>query len=280
MKTIIITDSTCDLNKDIRQQLGVKIVPLTVSYDDKNYADGFCDCAKADFYNKLRTGQIAPVTSQPSPDDFISIFRESQQQGNEAIYIGISSNSSGTLQAAKIAKDICGYENIHIIDSMQLSHGLEVLVRLACALRDKGKQAVEIVKDITDSIPKVRFLSYVDSLKYLKRGGRVERYSAFDDGRLNMKTLVSMSDGRFTPVGVCRGSQIAFEKFYEFLNKHLPDENMPMVITHADNSESVGKLKAFLEEKGMQLDFSLSEIGQVIGTHMGPGTVGIAYIEK
>lgn len=280
MKTVIITDSTCDITRSVRQQLNVEVVPLSISYNDFCYKDDFGEKDRKSFYSDLRSGSIVPMTSQPSPDDFLTVFEENRRLGNEMVYIGISSNSSGTIQAAKVARELCGYDKIHIIDSMQLSHGLEVLVRLACNLRDKGKQAVDIVKEITDSIPKVRFLSYVDSLKYLKKGGRVGKYSAFDDGRLNMKTLVSMINGRFTPVGVCRGSQIAFEKFYEFMNKHLPDDSLPMVITHADNIESMQKFKDFLADKGMKFDCYHSEIGGVIGSHMGPGTVGIAYIEK
>lgn len=280
MGTVIITDSTCDLTAETQQQLGVVVVPLTVSYNDVNYNDGFNEADRKHFFDGLRNGKIVPVTSQPSPDEFLSVFNRNKESGNEVVYIGISSNSSGTVQAAKVAKNLCGYDKIHIIDSMQLSHGLEVLIRFACSLRDKGKGASEIVKEISETIPKVRFISYVDSLKFLKKGGRVERYSAFDDGRLNMKTLVSMINGRFTPVGVCRGSQIAFEKFYEFIGKHQPDENMPMVLTNADNKENMMKFKDFLSEKGMNFNYSFSEIGQVIGTHMGPGTVGFAYIEK
>ncbi|MBP0980410.1 MAG: DegV family protein [Oscillospiraceae bacterium] len=280
MKTVIITDSTCDLTIESQQQLDVEVVPLTVSYNNVNYDDGFNEANRGLFFDGLRNGKIVPITSQPSPDKFLSVFNKNKELGNEVVYIGISSNSSGTVQAARVAKNLCGYDKIHIIDSMQLSHGLEVLIRFACSLRDKGKMASEIVKEISHTIPKVRFISYVDSLKFLKKGGRVEKYSAFDDGRLNMKTLVSMINGRFTPVGVCRGSQIAFEKFYEFMDKHQPDENMPMVLTNADNKENMIKVKDFLLERGMDFNYNFSEIGQVIGSHMGPGTVGLAYIEK
>ena len=280
IKTVIITDSTCDLDRKSQEQLDVKVVSLTVSFDNMEYKDGFGGALKKLFYKKLRSGRIIPTTSQPSPDEFLSIFKENMEQGNEVIYIGISSNSSGTLQAARIAKELCGYDKIYIVDSMQLSHGMEVLVRMACDMRNKGYSAAEIVGKIEETVPRVRFITYVENLKHLSRGGRLKRYSVYDDGKLNTKTLVSMINGRFTAVGLGRGRQSAFEKIYEFMNKYIPDEKMPVILTHADSCENLQSFEQFLKTKGMSYKYNYSEIGAVIGSHMGPGTVGIAYIEK
>ena len=110
MGTVIITDSTCDLTAEAQQQLGVVVVPLTVSYNDVNYNDGFNEADRKHFFDGLRNGKIVPVTSQPSPDEFLSVFNRNKESGNEVVYIGISSNSSGTVQAAKVAKNLCGYD--------------------------------------------------------------------------------------------------------------------------------------------------------------------------
>ncbi len=280
MATVIITDSTCDLNIDVRQQLCVEIVPLTVNFNEISFKDGFDELVKRKIYQKMRTEPVTLKTSQPSPDEFLNIFNKHKALGNDVIYIGISSLSSGTLQAAKIARMMCDYNNIYIVDSLQLSHGLQVLVRIACRLRDDGKTATEIVAEINSIIPKVRFITYVDTLKYLIRGGRVKGYTSHDSGRFNMKTLVSMIDGKFTPISTARGKIGAFEKIHQLMLKMKVDERLPVVLTHADNADTMHSFESYLKSQGSIYNYLHSEIGSVIGSHMGPGTVGIAYIEK
>lgn len=280
MGTVIITDSTCDLTVDVRNQLGVAIVPLTVTFNGKSVKDGYDEKRKRNIYRHMRMGGDRLMTSQPSLEEFLAIFNEHKEKGNDVIYIGISSRSSGTVQAARIAQSMCAYDKIHIIDSLQLSHGLQVLVRIACRLRDEGKSAQEIVNEIMLYIPKVRFITYVDSLKYLIEGGRVNKFTNHDSGRFNMKTLVSMIDGRFTPTENVRGKIAAFERMHEIMQTKKVDEKQPVIITHADSHQTMLSFEIFLKSKGNMLNYIYSEIGSVIGSHMGPGTIGIAYIEK
>ncbi len=280
MKIAIVTDSTCDLQVCDWQKLDVDVVPLTVNFANSSFKDGYDENAKRDIYSQMRAGDVKLMTSQPSPEEFLRIFNHHKELGNDIIYIGISSKSSGTLQAAQIARLMCDYDRIHIIDSLQLSHGLQLLVRIACRLRDEGRNCQEIVTEIRDIIPKVRFITYVDNLKYLIQGGRVKNYTSHDNGRFNMKTLVSMIDGRFTPINTARGKIGAFEKIYELMQKMKVDERLPVVLTHADNAETMHSFENYLKSKGSVYNYLHSEIGSVIGSHMGPGTVGIAYIEK
>ncbi len=280
MSTIIITDSTCDITLDVRKQLCVEVVPLTVNFNDNSIRDGYDESRKRSIYRHMRMGNARLMTSQPAPDEFIRIFNRCKANGDDVIYIGISSRSSGTLQAAKIARMMCDYDRIHIIDSLQLSHGLQVLVRIACRLRDEGRTASEIVAEIMAVIPKVRFITYVDSLKYLIEGGRVNKYTNHDSGRFNMKTLVSMIDGKFTPIGTARGKIGAFEKIHELMKRMKVDEKLPVVLTHADCPRTLLSFEIYLKSQGSMFNYIHSEIGSVIGSHMGPGTVGIAYIEK
>ncbi len=268
------------MKKETRQQLNVEMVPLTVTYNNISYKDGKEGLLRKMFYQQLRKDLISPITSQPSPAEFLKIFNRCKEEGSHAIYIGISSRSSGTLQAAQIAKNLCDYDKIHIIDSFQLSHGLEVLVRTACALRDKGESAASIVNHIKDIIPRVRFLSVVDTLKYLIKGGRVHQDVSFADGRFSMKHIISMVEGRFTPIGKVRGRVAAYEKMYSIINSDGMDDNHPVMLTHADNKEDMLLFEDFMRIKGIKNEFCYSEIGSVIGSHMGPGTVGIAYIAK
>ena len=268
------------MKREARQQLGVEMVPLNVTFNNMSHKDGKEGIRRKLFYRQLRAGTINPVTSQPSPAEFLKIFNRCKQEGSHVIYIGISSRSSGTLQAAQIAKNMCDYDRIHIVDSYQLSHGLEVLVRTAGTLRDKGETAAAIVAHLTDIIPKVKFLSVVDNLKYLVHGGRVQKGTALEEGRFSMKHIVAMVEGRFTPVAKARGRVAAFEKMYDMMNKDNVDDNHPIILTHADNREDMLLFEDFLRIKGFKQPFTYSEIGSVIGAHMGPGTVGIAYIAK
>ncbi len=280
ISTVIVTDSTCDMRKEVSLLLEVEVVPLTVTFGNATYNDGFGGIMKKLFFSRLRSESITPITSQPSPDEFLTVFNKHKRLGNEVVYIGISSKSSGTLQAAGIAKDMCNYEHIHIVDSYNLSHGLEVLVRIGCRLRDRGESARQIAEKLKEISPKIHNVSIVDTLKYLVRGGRVRNASPLSDGRLGMKNLVGIINGVFTPISLERGRVGAFEKIYNSLKKHDVNPELPVILTHADNKEHMYQLEHYLKSKGLDLEYIHSEIGAVIGTHMGPGTVGIAYVEK
>lgn len=268
------------MRKEISLMLDVDVVPLTVTFNGKTYKDGFGGVLKKLFFSRLRSGAIEPVTSQPSPDEFFTVYNKHKQQGNEVVYIGISSRSSGTLQAARIARSMCDYEHIHIVDSYNLSHGLEALVRTACRLRDHGYSAKEIVRKINELVPKVKSVSVVESMRFLNRGGRVQTEELSGHNSLSLKNLVAICDGRFTPVATARGRAGAFEKIYKMMSESHINDKLPVILTHSDCREGVRRLENFLVSKGMDFEYIHSEIGSVIGTHFGPDTVGIAYVEK
>ena len=280
MATVIVTDSTCDMRKEISLMLDVEVVPLTVTFGGKTYKDGFGGVLKKLFHSRLRSGDISPITSQPSPDDFLTVFNKHKALGNEVVYIGISSRSSGTLQAATIAREMCDYDGIRIVDSFQLSHGLEVLVRTACRLKEHGENATSIVNKINSLIPKVRSYSVVDTLQYLTRGGRVQATNIYEEMKMGIKNLISFTDGVFTPTGKVRGRQAAFEKIYSMMSVEKINPALPVILTDSDYREGVKQLEKFLVDKGLDFEYIHSEIGGVIGTHFGPDTIGIAYIEK
>ena len=145
MKTVIVTDSTCDIEKSILDQMNVEMVPLTVLFGDESYRDGI-DLTKKEFFEKLASSSVNPTTSQPTPDLFLEVFNKHKAEGNEVVYIGISSVLSGTVQSAKIAKEMCGYDNIYIVDSLCATAGIELLVRVACSMRDSGEGAKSIAE--------------------------------------------------------------------------------------------------------------------------------------
>ena len=177
MSVRIITDSSADLMPEDIARLNVEVVRMTVRFGERAYQDGV-DLSKAEFYRLLAEGKDNPATSQPTPDDFLTQFQAVKEAGAQAVVLPISSKLSGTFQSAMIAKDLCEYEGIHIVDSLSAAAGLQLLVEHACNLRDRGASAPEIVKALEEIKGRVRIFALIDTLEYLRRGGRLSNFQA------------------------------------------------------------------------------------------------------
>ena len=279
MKTVIITDSTSDIERDILKQLDVQAVSLKVIFGDESFIDGV-DLTKKEFFAKLSQSSVNPTTSQPSPEDFLAVFNQCKQQGCDVVYIGISSVLSGTVQSARIAKEMCGYENIYIVDSLTTTAGLDILVRVACQMRDSGADARTIAQELESLVPKIRLYAYVDTLKYLVRGGRLSKTAGAIGGALGIKPLIAIADGAVLSIGTARGQKNAYEKLCNIVNDADIDTTKPMMLTFTENEENMHLLEMYMVEKGVNYPWLYSEVGTVIGTHVGPGAAAVAYFVK
>ncbi|MBQ7902829.1 MAG: DegV family protein [Oscillospiraceae bacterium] len=279
MKTVILTDSTCDIANDVLTQMDVDVVPLTVNFGTESYADGI-DLTKAEFFEKLAESSVNPTTSQPAPELFIEKFNKYKEQGVDVVYIGISSVLSGTIQSARIAKEMCGYENIYIVDSLSATAGIELLVRVACDMRDGGMPAQQIAAEIAALVPKIRIYAYVDTLKYLVRGGRLSKTAGAIGGALGIKPLITVADGAVVSIGTARGQKNAYEKLTDIVKSADIDSTKPMVLTFTENRENMHMLEMHMLESGINYNWKYSEVGSVIGTHVGPGAAAVAYFVK
>ena len=279
MKTVIVTDSTSDLSKQQGDVLGIDIVPLSVNFGEKSYLDGV-DITKKEFFEMLEKSTENPTTSQPSPEEFLKVFEKHREQGNEVVFIGISSVLSGTCQSARIAKEMCGYENIYVVDSLSATAGLEILVRAACGMRDKGMAAKEIVEQLEQLVPKIRIFAAVDTLKYLVRGGRLSKAAGAIGGALGIKPLITVADGSVVSIGKARGQKGAFDMLANIVEEADIDDSLPMVITGSGTQDNVYLFEALLVEKGINYNWGYGELGSVIGTHIGPGAVRAVYFVK
>ena len=276
MKTAILTDSTCDMEKSYLEKIGVEAVPLKVIFGDESYLDGV-DLTKKEFFEKLASSSVNPTTSQPSPEDFLAVFNRRKQAGEEVVYIGISSVLSGTVQSAKIAKEMCGYDNIYIVDSLSTTAGLDLLVRVACDMRDNGISAEKIAQEITNLVPKLRLYAYVDTLKYLVRGGRVSKTAGAIGGALGIKPLIAIADGAVLSIGTARGQKNAFEKLTDIVKSANIDSTKPMMLTYTADEENMYMLEMYMNQNGLKHNWLYGEVGSVIGTHVGPGAAAVAY---
>ena len=279
MKTRIIVDSTADLVPEIEQR--VHIVPLTVHFGQEEYIDGVTIDHKT-FYEKLVESDVLPTTSQATPDAFMKEFDKVKEAGEAAVVITLASKFSGTYQSATIAAE--DYENIYIVDSSSAAMGSGILVELAFRLLDEGKGAEEIAAILEEEKKKIVVVALVDTLEYLKKGGRISKAVAFAGGVLNINPVLSVIDGEINMLGKARGSKMGNNLLVQEIDKAGGiDFSKPVLLGYSGISDAL--LKKYIEDSRHIWEGNLDEVryttvGSVIGTHAGPGAVVVAFFEK
>ena len=279
MNTRIIVDSTADLMPEFKSR--VHTVPLTVNFGDEEYIDGVTIDHKT-FYEKLIESDVLPTTSQATPDAFIKEFEKAKEAGEAAVVITLASKFSGTYQSATIAAD--DYENIYVVDSGSATMGSGILVELAFKLLDEGKNAEEIAAILEEQKKKIIIVALVDTLEYLKKGGRISKAVAFAGGVLNIKPVLSVTDGEINMLGKARGSKMGNNLLVQEIDKAGGiDFSKPVLLGYSGISDAL--LKKYIEDSRHIWEGNLNEVrytsvGSVIGTHAGPGTVVVAFFKK
>ncbi len=279
MKTRIIVDSTADLLPEIKER--VHTVPLTVHFGDEEYIDGVTIDHKS-FYEKLIESDVLPTTSQATPDAFIKEFEKAKQAKEAAVVITLASKFSGTYQSATIAAS--DYENIYVVDSGTAAMGSGILVELAFRLLDEGKTAEEIAAILEEEKKKIVIVALVDTLEYLKKGGRISKAVAFAGGVLNIKPVLSVTHGEINMLGKARGSKMGNNLLVEEIEKAGGvDFSKPVLLGYSGLSDAI--LLKYIEDSKHLWDKGLetvryTTIGSVIGTHAGPGAVAVAFFKN
>ena len=279
MKTRIIVDSTADLTPQFRSR--VHTVPLTVRFGDTEYIDGVTIDHKT-FYEKLIESDVLPTTSQAAPAAFAREYEKAKAAGEEAVVITVASQFSGTYQSAVIAA--AEYAHIHIVDSGSCAMGSGILVELAVRLLDEGRSAQEIAAVLEAEKKKIVVVALLDTLEYLKRGGRISRAAAFAGGVLNVKPVLSVIDGEIGMLGKARGSRMGNNLLVQEIDKAGGvDFTLPVLLGYSGISDAL--LKKYIEDSRHIWEGNLPEIryttvGSVIGTHAGPGAVVVAFFRK
>lgn len=279
MKTRIIVDSTSDLLPQIKER--VHIVPLTVHFGTEEYVDGVTIDNKT-FYEKLVESDVLPTTSQATPNGFAKEFDKVKAANEAAVVITLSSKLSGTYQSATIAAD--DYENIYIVDSGSVAIGGGILVEYALKLLDEGLSAKEIAEKLEEQKKKIVIVALVDTLEYLKKGGRVSSAVAFAGGILNIKPVLSVTDGDINMLGKARGSKQGNNLLVQEIEKAGGvDFSKPVLLGYTGLSDAL--LLKYIEDSKHLWECGLDNvryttIGSVIGTHAGPGAVAVAFFKK
>lgn len=277
MPIAIVTDSTCDLPGPELERLGARRVPLYVTFRGETFKD-WLEITPADIVAGVSQGADLPTTSQPTPADFESAFREAAEAGADHILcITISSPLSGTYQSANLAmKEVD--TPVTLFDSRAASIGLGDMVKKAAELRDAGKGLDEILaalEHIRDSNT-VRFSPA--TLEYLQKGGRIGRAQALVGSLLNVRPILGLEDGKIAPVGRVRGTKKLIRELVANVEEYAaarPDETLVISFIHIQDPSAAEDLKRAVAEAGVAFEGGeIYEIGAVVATHVGPGTFG------
>lgn len=279
MSVRIITDSTVDVPERVRQELHT--VPLTIHFGSEEFIDGVT-LDKRRFYEKLAQSEALPTTSQATPAAFGAVFDELTRAGDSAVVITIASELSGTCQSACIAAT--EYPEVFVVDSKTAAVGSGVLAQLALRLAEQGMSAREIAETLDKKREDIRVFALLDTLEYLKRGGRISKTVAFAGGLLQIKPVISVQDGAVTLIGKARGAKQGAQLLTEKIRESGGiDHSLPVLLAYSgvsgENLEKyVEESRDYWQGRADELDRVL--LCSVIGTHTGPGVVGFAYFKK
>ena len=275
----ILTDSSCDLSPARCEELGVEMLPITVNFGSESYRANI-DISNDEFYEKLAAASELPKTAQITPAFFEDKFREYKESGDDVVCLFISSMMSGTLQSARLAKNLLGADRIYLPDTLNVTFALGLLVEEAVKMRDRGLSAADIAAEVEKLVPRVRLWALIDDLKYLKMGGRLSATSALVASILGICPIITLENGLVEVVGKARGRKAAFKFIQGMVEKEPISRDFAVAGGHAAvpavRDDFIGFMSAELKKR----ELIKMDIGSIVGTHTGPGACGLAYIRK
>ena len=278
----IIIDSAADILPSECQALGIRHLPLKVFFGQKEYRDAV-DMSHKEFYEKLVESDELPTTSQISPAEFADAIEEVVSAGDEALVITLSSRLSGTYQSAMIAAaDFEG--KVFVVDSLNVSLGMRLLVQRGITLAEQGLSAAEIARQLDEEKQKIRVLALVDTLEYLKKGGRIGAATALAGSLLSIKPVIALEDGAVVMVGKARGSKQGNNLLRQLVEKCGGiDFDRPFCVAYSGLTDTMMN-KYIIDSaelyRGHENQLQTASIGCAIGTHAGPGAVAVAFFAK
>jgi DegV family protein with EDD domain len=278
MAVRIVTDSTADIPLEQARALGITVVPLTVFFGEQAYLDGV-DLDTATFYQKLQASPALPRTSQPPPAKFQEAYARLIEEGADAIIsVHLSSKLSGTYQSACNGCDALPDEMKHVpvvvIDSETISQGMGTPVMMAAEEARQGQGQAEIEARLRDRLTRVRIFCTLDTLEYLRRGGRIGAARALVGNMLSVKPILAIKEGIVVPVEQPRTRSKAYTRIAQMIQEMGDLESLAVI---GSDEEVRGSLAQAIRQT-YRGEFQLYELGAVIGTYTGPGTVGVAII--
>jgi DegV family protein with EDD domain len=274
----IITDSTSDIPVDVREQLGIEIVPLKVIFGEESFLDTVTISAQQ-FFEKLKASSVLPTTSQPSPIEFMEAYDRilKQQPGVSIISLHLSSAVSGTYQSAVLGSSLLESDgDVTVIDTKSASYGFGMLAVKAAEMAAAGESKESILAEIDRLTRDKKLYFLVDTLEYLQKGGRIGKAAALFGSILNIKPILSLdADGEVTAVDKVRGQRKAMQRIIDLFKKDFGSDPVEMTVGWTYNSDIALELASLAQSQLDVRKVNQTEIGPVIGTHVGPGTAAL-----
>lgn len=268
----IITDSTAYLEKSYCIENNIVVVPLSYVFEGETETEGYPGEFES-FFSRLKNSKDFPTTSQPPVGDFKEVFESALKEGSEIIVVTISSKLSGTYNSACLAAEMLDANKISIVDSLQCGANIAELVKIAVKMSKTKKTRKEIEEELNDQKERMDVRIVPETLDYLRKGGRLSNIASFVGNLINLKPIVGFNEGKLEVVAKTRG----FKKAIKFAIKDIPPEAKVINITHVINLDSAVKLKKEVVAQFPNAEVNITEIGPVVGSHNGPGTLGLVY---
>lgn len=278
MSIQVITDSTSDITPEVAKELSIRVVPIYVRFGNRVYRDGV-DIESDEFYRMLTTAPTHPATSQPTPEDFESVYKEYCEDSEGIISVHISSKISGTYNSATIAKKMLESKcPIEVIDSQFNSAGLALIAKAAARFARSADDMATVLANIRQYIKQVDMFGYFNTMKYLARSGRASRVIVAAANILNVKPILTFREGEIIRAGLVRSLSRGIEKLIQFVEskKNIAE----MIITHSAIPEEAKKLRKTLGKFLPEEQISIMKMGAGLGVHGGPGVLLVALREK
>ena len=280
MKIRVITDSAADLPQPCRPE--ITVLPMAVTFGEEQFLDGV-DLTHRQFYEKLIEGDALPTTSQINPAQFEEAFRRAVDEGEDVVAVVLSSKLSGTCQSARIAaEEFPG--RVFVVDSENATIGQQILVRRALDLLDQGLDAAAIAAELEKEKKDIRLVALLDTLEYLKRGGRISPSVALVGGLLSVKPVIAVEHGEVVMLGKARGSKNGSNLLVQEIRKtNGVDFDRPYLLGYTGLEDSLLQ-KYIADSAALWAEHTnalpIGTIGGTIGTHVGPGAVAVAFFQR
>lgn len=281
MSIRIIADSASDISQQEALKYDIEILPLKILFGSREYLDGI-DLGHREFFEKLVETDVLPTTSQITVYEYEQVFQKAQDAGDEVLCITLSSKLSGTCQSACIAAESYG-ERVAVVDSENVCVGERLLILRAAELRGQGLSRTEIVAVLEREKKDIRLIALLDTLEYMKKGGRISSAVAFAGGILSIKPVITIRDGEVVLLGKARGSKNGNNLLIELVKKEGGiNFDKPFCLAYSGLSDAL--LKKYIADSealyaGKTDHLPISSIGSAIGVHAGPGVVAVAFFK-
>ncbi len=268
----IVTDSSAEISQKQAAELGIEVLPLTIIFGTEQFRDGI-DMMPEEFYKRLVSSSEFPHTAQLGYEELTSLFKDAKEKGDEVLIMPISSALSGTYEwTVRAARDV-GYEKVHVYDGKCTTFMLEMLVKEAVKLRERPVE--EVISALDDLRSRMRLYAALDTLEYLKRGGRISKVAATVGGMLKIKPVITVTeDGKIRLIHKSIGMNAALRYISELYSSDKKDANYAVRTIYCMDDSNCLKLRGLVGETPLPPE----NICPIIGTHIGPSAAGIVYV--